>query len=184
MKGYFKRPDLTAEVIDADGFFHTGDIGVMVDNRFLKITDRKKEIFKTSGGKYIAPQALENKFKESQLIEQMMVVGENKKYAAALIVPAFAHLKTWCEMKGIDYGSNESIIKNSEVIAKFKSEIDQFNMGFGQTEQVKKFTLLPAEWTPQTGDLTQKLSLKRKVIMERNREAIDRMYGENSEIKN
>jgi long-chain acyl-CoA synthetase len=180
MKGYYNRPDLTAEVIDKDGFFHTGDIGVFVDNRFLKITDRKKEIFKTSGGKYIAPQMLENKFKESQFIEQMMVIGENKKYAAALIVPAFAFLKSWCEQKGIAYESNDTIIKNSEVIAKIKSEIDHYNQSFGQTEQVKKFALLPAEWTPQTGDLTQKLSLKRKIILERNKEAIDKIYGESN----
>ena len=178
MKGYYKRPDLTAEVMDAEGFFHTGDIGVMVNDRFLKITDRKKEIFKSSGGKYIAPQALENKFKESQFIEQMMVVGENKKYAAALIVPAFAFLKLWCESKGIVYESNEDIIKNADVIAKLKAEVDHYNQNFGQTEQLKKFILLPAEWTPQSGDLTQKLSLKRKVIFERNIEAIDKMYGE------
>jgi long-chain acyl-CoA synthetase len=178
MKGYYNRPDLTAEVIDQEGYFHTGDIGVLENGRFLKITDRKKEIFKTSGGKYIAPQALENKFKESQFIEQMMVVGENKKYATALIVPAFAHLKSWCEVKGIAYESNESVIIHPEVIAKIKSEVDLYNGNFGQTEQVKKFILLPAEWTPNSGDLTQKLSLKRKVIMERNREAIEKMYGD------
>ena len=178
MKGYYKRPDLTAEVIDADGFFHTGDIGVIENGRFLKITDRKKEIFKTSGGKYIAPQALENKFKESPFIEQMMVVGENKKFASALIVPSFAHLKSWCEIKNIPFESNESVIKNPDVIARIQSEINGFNENFGQTEQIKKFTLLPAEWTPNSGDLTQKLSLKRKVIAERNKEAIDKMYGE------
>ena len=177
MKGYYKRPDLTSEVIDADGYFHTGDIGVLENGRFLKITDRKKEIFKTSGGKYVSPQALENKFKESQFIEQMMVVGENRKYASALVVPAFAHLKTWCEIKNIPYESNESIIKNPEVIARIKSDIDHYNSGFGQTEQVKKFTLLPAEWTPNSGELTQKLSLKRKIIAERNKEAIEKMYG-------
>jgi long-chain acyl-CoA synthetase len=178
MKGYYNRPDLTAEVIDAEGYFHTGDIGMLENGRFLKITDRKKEIFKTSGGKYIAPQALENKFKESQFIEQMMVVGENRKYAAALIVPAFAHLKTWCELKGIPFESNRSVIQNPEVIAKIKSEIDLYNLNFGQTEQVKKFTLLPEEWTPNSGDLTQKLSLKRKVVYERNKELIEKMYGE------
>ena len=178
MKGYYKRPDLTAEVIDADGFFHTGDIGVLENGRFLKITDRKKEIFKTSGGKYVAPQALENKFKESPFIEQMMVVGENRRFASALVVPAFAHLKSWCAIKGIPYESNEAVIKNPEVVARIKAEIDTYNAGFGQTEQVKKFTLLPAEWTPTSGDLTQKLSLKRKVITERNREAIEKMYGE------
>ncbi len=178
MKGYYNRPDLTAEVMDGDGFFHTGDIGVMENGRFLKITDRKKEIFKTSGGKYIAPQALENKFKESPFIEQMMVVGENMKFASALIVPAFAYLKSWCEIKNIPFESNESVIKNTEVIARINSEVDGLNENFGQTEQIKKFTLLPAEWTPNSGDLTQKLSLKRKVITERNIEAIEKMYGE------
>ncbi len=178
MKGYYKRPDLTAEVIDADGFFHTGDIGVLENGRFLKITDRKKEIFKTSGGKYIAPQALENKFKESPFIEQMMVVGENKKFASALVVPAFAHLKSWCEIKSIPFESNESVIRNPDVIARIKSEFDTFNQDFGQTEQVKKFILLPKEWTPDSGELTQKLSLKRKVITERNKDEIDKMYGE------
>ncbi|CAN5590533.1 AMP-dependent synthetase/ligase [soil metagenome] len=178
MKGYYNRPDLTAEVIDKEGYFHTGDIGVLENGRFLKITDRNKEIFKTSGGKYIAPQALENKFKESQFIEQMMVVGENRKFASALIVPAFVHLKSWCEIKNIPFDTNESVIKNPDVIAKIKSEIDQFNLSFGQTEQVKKFILLPTEWTPNSGDLTQKLSLKRKVITERNKEAIEKMYGE------
>lgn len=178
MKGYYKRPDLTAEVIDADGFFHTGDIGVLENGRFLKITDRKKEIFKTSGGKYIAPQALENKFKESPFIEQMMVVGENRKFASALIVPSFAHLKSWCEIKNIPFESNESVIKNPDVIARIQSEVNIYNENFGQTEQIKKFTLLPAEWTPNSGDLTQKLSLKRKVIAERNKEAIEKMYRE------
>ncbi|MCX6275817.1 MAG: long-chain fatty acid--CoA ligase [Bacteroidetes bacterium] len=178
MKGYYKRPDLTAEVIDADGFFHTGDIGVMENGRFLKITDRKKEIFKTSGGKYIAPQALENKFKESPFIEQMMVVGENMKFASALIVPSFAHLKSWCEIKSIPYESNESVIRNPDVIARIQSEVNGFNENFGQTEQIKKFILLPVEWTPNSGDLTQKLSLKRKVIAERNKDAIEKMYGE------
>ncbi|MCE3278896.1 MAG: AMP-dependent synthetase [Bacteroidetes bacterium] len=112
MLGYYNRPDATAEAIDAEGWFHTGDIGVMLENRFLKITDRKKEIFKTSGGKYIAPVMIENKLKESQFIEQVMVIGENQKYASALIVPAFAFLKEYCKRKGIEYTSNEEIIKN------------------------------------------------------------------------
>ena len=176
MMGYYKRPDLTAQEI-TDDWYHTGDIGTLSDDKFLKITDRKKELFKTSGGKYVAPLAIENKLKESPFIEQMMVVGENRKYASALIVPAFAYLKPWCETKGIAYDSNEEVIKNPDVIAKIKSEVEHFNSGFGQTEQVKKFTLLPAEWTPQTGDLTQKLSLKRKVIIEKYKEAIERMYG-------
>ncbi len=178
MKGYYKRPDLTAEVIDADGYFHTGDIGVLENGRFLKITDRKKELFKTSGGKYIAPQQLENKFKESQFIEQMMVIGENKKFAAALIVPSFAHLKSWCELKNIPFTTHAEVINNTEVIARIKREIEEYNHNFGQTEQIKKFTLLPTEWTPASGELTQKLSLKRKVIAEMYKASIEKMYGE------
>jgi long-chain acyl-CoA synthetase len=179
MKGYYNRADLTAEVIDKDGWFHTGDIGVLEENRFLKITDRKKEIFKTSGGKYIAPQALENKFKESMFIEQLMIIGENKKFAAALIVPSFAHLKTWCEMKGIPYSSNEEMIRNQEVIDRIQKEVNEYNSDFGNTERVKKFELLPKEWTPDSGDLTPTLKLKRKIIAERNKELIEKIYGEN-----
>jgi long-chain acyl-CoA synthetase len=178
MKGYYKRPDLTAEVIDKDGWFHTGDIGLLEENRFLKITDRKKEIFKTSGGKYIAPQALENKFKESMFIEQLMIIGENKKFAAAIVVPAFAHLKTWCEMKGIPCSTNEEMISNEEVKARIKKEIDEYNRNFGQTEQVKKIELVPTEWTPATGELTPTLKLKRKLIAERNKELIEKIYAE------
>jgi long-chain acyl-CoA synthetase len=178
MKGYYKRDDLTKEVIDADGYFHTGDVGTLVENRFLKITDRKKEIFKTSGGKYVAPQAIENKFKESQFIEQIMVVGENKKFPAALIVPAFEFLKRWCGEKGIPYGSNGDIIKNPLVIARIKQEIDELNKNFGHTEQIKKFELLDKEWTPDSGDLTPTLKLRRKIIAERNKNLIDKIYGE------
>jgi len=180
MKGYYKRSDLTAEAIDNDGWFHTGDIGELVDGRFLKITDRKKEMFKTSGGKYIAPQALENKFKESLFIEQIMVVGENRKFASALIVPSFAYLKGWCEAKNIPYSTSEEIIKNPEVIDRFKKEIDEYNKTFGQTEQIKKFELVAHEWTPDSGDLTQTLKLKRKIIEERNKSLIEKMYGENN----
>jgi long-chain acyl-CoA synthetase len=179
MKGYYKRPDLTAEVIDKDGWFHTGDIGMLEEGRFLKITDRKKEIFKTSGGKYIAPQALENKFKESMFIEQLMVIGENKKYAAALIVPAFAHIKAWCEEKGIPSGSNEEMIRHPEVISRIKKEVDEYNQHFGQTEQLKKFELLPKEWTTDSGDLTPTLKLKRKIIAEKNKSLIEKIYQEN-----
>lgn len=178
MKGYYKRPDLTAEVIDSDGYFHTGDIGVLEKGRFLKITDRKKEIFKTSGGKYIAPQSLENKFKESPFIEQMMVIGENQKFAAALIVPAFAYLKSWCTMHNIPYENNETVVLNADVIARIRKDVDDFNRSFGQTEQVKKIILLPREWSVDSGEMTPKLSLRRKIIFERNREAIEKLYGE------
>ena len=177
MMGYYKRPDLTAEAIDQDGWFHTGDIGVMIDNRYLKITDRKKEIFKTSGGKFIAPQALENKFKESPFIEQLMVVGENKNFAAALVVPSFAHLRSWCELKGIQDGSNEELIKNPEVISRLEREVKEFNNNFGKTEQLKKIKLLSKEWTTESGDLTATLKLKRKIIAERNASLIDEIYS-------
>jgi len=177
MKGYFKRPDLTAEVIDKDGWFHTGDIGEFVQNRFLKITDRKKEIFKTSGGKYIAPQMIENKIKESPFIEQVMVIGENQKFAAALLVPSFVHIKNWCELKNISYSTNEEMIKNQEIIDRISEEIKMMNQSFGKTEQIKKFELLGKEWTVDSGELTATQKLKRKIIIENYSNLIDKIYA-------
>ena len=177
MKGYYKRPDLTAETIDADGWFHTGDIGTIVDNKFLKITDRKKEIFKTAGGKYIAPQVLENKLKESPLIEQLIVIGENERFAAALIVPTFTALKDWCERKNIVYSNPEEMIKNPDVIEKIQIEVDKCNVGLGKWETIKKFELLPKEWSIDSGELTPKLSLKRKVIMQKYKLNVDNIYA-------
>ena len=177
MKGYYKKPDATAEVIDSDGWFHTGDIGEMVEGRYLKITDRKKEIFKTAGGKYIAPQIIENKMKESKFIEQIMVVGENKKFPSALIIPSFVYLKDWCAIKGIDYNSNEQIIKEEAVVKRIQREVDALNNNFGQWEQIKKFTLLPREFTIDAGELTPKLSMKRKAIIEKYSDKIELMYS-------
>jgi long-chain acyl-CoA synthetase len=145
MMGYYNRPDLTKEVIDEEGWFHTGDIGTMVDNRFLKITDRKKEIFKTSGGKYIAPQAIENKFKESEFIEQIMVIGESQKFPAALIVPDFQFLKKWCDLHEISYQNNSDIIRNNKVIERIELDVSELNKDFGNAEQIKKFKLLDKE---------------------------------------
>jgi long-chain acyl-CoA synthetase len=176
MMGYYKRPDLTAEVIK-DGWFHTGDIGVMIDNKFLKITDRKKEIFKTSGGKYVAPQPIENKMKESKWIEQMMVVGAGEKFTSALIVPAFNPLKEWCNEKGISYNGNESIIRNEKVLELIKDTVERYNKNFNQVEQIKKFELLPREWSVEGGELTPTLKLKRKVIQEKYKDAISRIYS-------
>lgn len=178
MKGYFNRPDLTADVIDKEGWFHTGDIGQMVDNRYLKITDRKKEIFKTSGGKYIAPQALENKFKESLFIEQIMVIGENRKFPAALIVPSFPHLKKWCELHGTSAGTPEELCSRQDIIDRIQEEVDNFNKEFGHYEQIKKFTLLPKEWTTATGELTATLKLRRKIILEKYAAAVEKIYAE------
>ncbi len=177
MMGYYKRPDLTAECIDQDGWFHTGDIGVWVEGDFLKITDRKKEIFKTSGGKYVAPQPIENKMKESPFIEQMIVVGAERKFTAALIVPAFANLKTWCEKNDIDASSNDQMVHHPRVLEYYKTIIEKYNPLFNPVEQVKKFELLNAEWTINGGELTPTLKLKRKVIMEKNADAVERIYA-------
>jgi long-chain acyl-CoA synthetase len=175
MMGYYKRPDLTAEVIK-DGWFHTGDIGIIVDNKFLKITDRKKEIFKTSGGKYVAPQPIENKMKESKYIEQMMVIGAGEKFTGALIVPAFNPLKEWCDQNGVSYNGNEGIIKNEKVLNLIKDTVERYNQNFNQVEQIKKFELLPREWSVEGGELTPTLKLKRKVILEKYKYAVDRIY--------
>jgi long-chain acyl-CoA synthetase len=175
MMGYYKRPDLTAEVLK-EGWFYTGDIGMFINDHFLKITDRKKEIFKTSGGKYVAPLPIENKMKESRWIEQILVVGADRKFTAALIVPAFPVIKEWCAGEGIDYPGNEAIIKNEKVLAIFKDAVERYNQFFNQVEQVKKFELLPNEWTVDGGELTPTLKLKRKVIMEKYRDAIERIY--------
>jgi len=177
MMGYYNRPDATSEVIDEDGWFHTGDVGEMVEGRFLKITDRKKEIFKTSGGKYIAPQYLENKFKESLYIEQIIVVGEKQKFPAALIVPSFESLKEWCEQKGIKYTNDQEMVSNPKVVEKFDKEITRLNETFAQYEQVKKFELLSEPWTIDGGELTPTLKLKRKAIHAKFELNINRIYG-------
>jgi long-chain acyl-CoA synthetase len=178
MLGYYNRPDATAEAIDAEGWFHTGDIGVMVENRFLKITDRKKEIFKTSGGKYIAPVMIENKLKESQFIEQVMVIGENQKYASALIVPAFAFLKEYCKRKGIEYTSNEEIIKNPIIRDRILQSVEKVNSTLAQYETIKRPEFLSREWSIDKNEMTPKMSLKRKVIMEVNKDLIAKIYNE------
>lgn len=176
MKGYYNRPDLSAEVIDKDGFFHTGDIGEIVDGQYLRITDRKKEIFKTAGGKYIAPQVLENKFKESIFIEQVMVIGENERYPAALILPSFAALDKWCQRNEIPYTTNEEMIKDQRIIDQIWSEIEFYNKDFGNWEQVKRIALLPSEWSIDGGELTPKLSLRRKAILEKYRSQVEKLY--------
>ncbi|MFM7079182.1 MAG: AMP-dependent synthetase/ligase [Bacteroidota bacterium] len=176
MMGYYKRPDLTAEVIDGEGWFHTGDIGEWQGDK-LRITDRKKEIFKTSGGKYIAPQYIENKLKESRFIEQAMVIGENQKFASALIVPAFAHVREWGKETGLLFESDSEIASHPEVKKKINEEIELINKSLGNFEAIKKAELLPAEFSIQKGEMTPKLSLKRKVIIENNRAVVDRIYN-------
>jgi long-chain acyl-CoA synthetase len=175
MMGYYKHPEMTAEAI-VDGWFHTGDIGVL-EGGFLKITDRKKELFKTSGGKYVAPLPIESKLKESPYIEQALVVGPERKFVGALIVPSFSNLKNWCLKNGISYSSDEEMIRNPRVLELYRREIDQYNMEFSHVEQVKRFQLLPREWSVETGEMTPKLSLKRKIITEKYQDAIDRIYA-------
>ncbi len=175
MKGYFKRPDLTAETV-IDGWLHTGDIGQFEDGRFLRITDRKKELFKTSGGKYVAPAAIENKMKESRFIEQIVVVGPERKFVGALIVPAFDHLIEWCKEHQLSTDSRESMIGNPAVLKFYREIIDHYNEQFNHVEQVKKFELLTGDWSVETGELTPKLNIKRKVILEKYGPYIDHIY--------
>jgi long-chain acyl-CoA synthetase len=175
MMGYYKHPEWTAECME-DGWFKTGDIGVMIGG-FLKITDRKKEIFKTSGGKYVAPIAIENKLKESRFIENIMIVGAGEKFVGALIIPAFANLKIWCKEHDINCSDNKKAITNPQVKELYQKEIERYHKFFNHVEQVKKFELLPNDWTTENGELTPKLSLRRKVIMEKNKEAISNIYS-------
>jgi long-chain acyl-CoA synthetase len=176
MMGYYKRPDLTAEVIDADGYLHTGDIAEWVDGKFLKITDRKKELFKTSGGKYVAPSPIENKLKESRFIEQVMLVGDNQKFITALVVPSFLNLQAWAKENNLPYDGNEQIVNNDKVKALINAEIEGFNKDLGHVEKVKKFALLPKEWTIEDSELTPTLKVKRKIILAKYESWVSKMY--------
>ncbi len=167
MLGYYKDEAYTAQVIDQDGWFHTGDIGLLEDGKFLKITDRKKEIFKLSSGKYIAPQMIENKFKESIFIEQLMVVGENEKFASALISPNFNHLHFWASKHLIHFRDNEELVKKPDVIQRFQREVEIINANLSEHEKIKRFKLVCEEWTPQTGELSPTLKLKRSIIFKK-----------------
>lgn len=176
MKGYFKSPELTAEAIDEDGWFHTGDIGEFEPEGQLRITGRKKEMFKTAFGKYVVPTIIENKFAEESIIDAIMVVGENQPYAAALIVPEFNDLRNWCNNKGITYTTNEEMIQHPEVLKQFKKVVDRCNKNFGDTEQVKRYKLIGYSWSVDTGELTPTLKLRRKFIMKKHKELIDSLF--------
>ncbi|MGB0524353.1 MAG: AMP-dependent synthetase/ligase [Flammeovirgaceae bacterium] len=177
MQGYYKDPEKTAEVLH-DGWFHTGDIGEIIEGKYLKITDRKKEMFKTSGGKYIAPGYMENVFKQSLFIEQMAVVGANHKFPAALIVPNFEAVEDWCKQEGIKYTSKEEMIHDPRIIEKFEQELAEYNSQFGKWEQLKKFVLLAQDWSVESGELTPTLKLKRRVIDKKYRDKIEGIYEE------
>ena len=177
MKGYYNKPELTAKEFDEEGWFHTGDIGEMVEGKFLKITDRKKEMFKTSGGKYIAPQVLESKLKESPLVEQCMVVGDGQKFPSALVIPSFDDLKGWCKRNSVDCNcSNEELVKNEKVVKMYEDLVHKYNTSFAQWEQVKKIVLLPQLWTVETGEMTPTLKVTRKIITENNKSLIESLY--------
>ncbi len=176
MLGYYKEPALTAEAIDSEGWFHTGDLGRIETEGHLKITGRKKELFKTSFGKYVSPEMIENNLKESEFIDTLMVVGENQKYAAAIVVPDFAHLRSWCQIKGIPYTSNKEMIEMERIKKRFHKEIHKYNKHLGATEQIKAFELLPNEWTVDSGELTATLKLRRSLISERYKTEIEKLF--------
>ena len=179
MLGYYKHPELTAEVIDSDGWFHTGDMGKFNENGLLIITGRIKSLFKTSGGKYINPDVIETKFMGSKLIEQIVVVGENQKFAGALIVPSFTFLKSWCVKEKIRFTTPEEVIKLPEVQKLFFKEVQDLNKGLGETEKIKKHVLLADEWSVSNGLITPTLKVKRRAITTKYKDVIDKMFADN-----
>lgn len=174
--GYYKDPDMTAEAFDDDGWFHTGDIGHIEDEKFLMITDRKKEIFKLSNGKFIAPQIIENIFKESPVIDQIMVLGENEKFASAIISPNFKYFDDWKILDKISFSNNEELIQNIEVLSFFSSEIEKLNKKLSPPERINRYRLVKEEWTPQTGELSPTLKLKRQFLIDKYRTLINQIY--------
>jgi len=177
MLGYYKDPELTAKVIDADGWFHTGDTGKFTPEGQLIITGRLKSIFKTSFGKYVNPQAVESKFTESPFIENMIVLGENKKFAAALISPDFVYLKSWCAKHKIKYTTHEEMIENPAVMKRFQEEVKHYNQYFGDYEKIKRHLLVGEEWTQPGGFLSPTLKIKRNVIEEHYAEKIEKLFS-------
>lgn len=184
MMGYYKDPEKTAEIIDKEGWLHTGDIGELVDQRFLKITDRKKEIFKLSTGKYVAPQVLENRAKESPFIDQILIVGEGEKFTAAIISPDFEYLHNWAADKHIEFKNNEVLISKEKVIARYQVEVNKINKDIGHARQIHKWALTCQEWTPDTGELSPTLKLKRKFLKKKYKMKLDYLYGYSDEPGN
>jgi long-chain acyl-CoA synthetase len=176
MAGYYNDEVETKRAIDEEGWFHTGDLGRIEPEGQIKITGRKKELFKTAFGKYVVPTLIENKFCENSLIDNILVVGENKQFAAALIVPEFGDLRSWCSKKGIPYTTNEEMINHPDVNKKFKKIVDLYNKSFGETEQIKRFKLVSYEWSTQTGELTPTLKLKRNFIINKYQDVIEDLF--------
>jgi long-chain acyl-CoA synthetase len=177
MKGYHKAPELSTEVIDEEGWFHTGDLGQIELEGQVRITGRKKEMFKTAFGKYIVPTILENKFAEHPMIDNILVVGENKQFAAALIVPEFGDMRSWCVREGISYTTNEEMITHPQVQAKFKRILERYNKFFGETEQIKRFKLIGYPWSVESGELTPTLKLRRNFIFKKFEEEIETLFN-------
>ena len=181
MLGYYKDEALTKSVFDDQGWFHTGDVGQLVDGKFLVITDRKKEIFKLSSGKFVAPQPIENRIKESVFIDQVMVVGEHEKFASAILVPDFKYLKEWCASNNLGNGkSNEELIKLPEVTTVISDEIKKINKSLQEWERINRFRLVPDEWSPATGELSASLKLKRKAVVSKYPDLLDSIYKKQS----
>ncbi|HPF21221.1 MAG TPA: AMP-binding protein, partial [Syntrophomonas sp.] len=178
MKGYYKDPQLTRESLTEDGFMKTGDVGFIDEEGYLSITDRIKDMMKTSGGKYIAPQHIETLLKEDFYIDNAATIGDQRQYVSALICPSFEALEGWAKAKGISYASREELVQNPEVIAFYRELVDNRTKDLGQVEKIKKFTLLPNEFAQETGELTATMKIKRKAINEIYADAIEAMYVE------
>ncbi len=178
MLGYYKNEETTREVIDEDGFFHTGDVGTIDEDNMLHITGRIKEIFKTSMGKYVSPALIENKLTESEFINQVLVVGEGQKFAAALIVPNFEHVRSWCKIKGVEYSTDQQMVKEKVIIDRFRKEVEKYNKTLGDFEQIKKIELLSKEWTIDEGYMTASLKLRRTRITRDFNHIIEKIYAE------
>jgi len=178
MKGYYNNCEATQLAIDEDGWFHTGDIGEFNEAGFLKITGRLKEIFKTSGGKFVAPQPIENKMRESNFIEQIMVIGENEKYTAAIIQPQFEFIRKWSKGKKLDLIQREDIVQSEEVKTRIWKDVQKFNKRFGHIEQIKKIAIVPDFWSVETGELTPTMKVKRKILMDKYKNLIEKIYDD------
>lgn len=180
MMGYYKNPELTAEVFDEDGWFRTGDIGRIEDDKFLFVTDRKKEMFKLSNGKYVAPQSVEGRLKESIFVDQAMVVGEHEKFASAIISPNFSSINEWCKDNDISYDSKEELIKSPELIKMLSAEVIKTNKTLSAPERIMRFKLVPDEWAPCSGELSPTLKLKRKFIDKKYQSVLGEIYAKSA----
>jgi len=176
MKGYFKKPEATAEAIDREGWFHTGDIGFVDGDGFLVITDRKKDIIVTSGGKNIAPQPIENRLKTNRFFAEVVIIGNKRNFASALVVPSFEPLEAWAKERGIAAASREELVRRPEVVSHYTALVEELTADLAQFEKIKKIALLTKEFTQESGELTPTLKVKRRVVEERYRAMIDAIY--------